>query len=160
MLELPALAKCLQISPGFGRKKSIQLLSQLVQWNICRTKTLSILSNTGVYVTLHSFPSSLFHHSSSIQYIHVSSYLSNAKKSFYLFIVPVIHYAYSFIETLAHLFDLCLLLLSIPFNSWNCRLLPLIHFSIIYLSTLFTHILFLIIILSWQYLMLAGVYNG
>jgi hypothetical protein len=69
----------------------------------CGMKTFSILSNTGVCVTFHSFPSSPFHHSSSV---YMLLCLSSAKRFF-------IHSSFqSFIETLVYLCELCTLLQS------------------------------------------------
>jgi len=63
----------------------------------------SILSNIGVCVTFHTLPSSSVHHSSSI---YAFSCL-RCKKSFHSFIIPVIHYAYLFIETSVYLHEPC-----------------------------------------------------
>jgi hypothetical protein len=109
----------------------------------CGRKTFSILSNTGVCVTFHSFPLSPFHHLSSV---YMLSCLSSAKRFF-------IHSSFqSFIETLVYLSKLCTLLPSSLL--FICLQMIAVDSSSNYLFVLIvSHILFIIYIAWWWYFM-------
>ncbi len=94
MFELQALTKCLQISPGFGSKirDTCFLGWRRKMWNKNVQHTLKFWGLCFVPLPL------LILISSFIQCICVILF-KQCKERFYLFIIPVIHYAYYYLPT-------------------------------------------------------------